>query len=82
MVKIAAVFVCLLFLTSCGDGKQESYVGRQVGLELPRVPEEAYWFFEDRHEGEGTLTKRGSWNYTAALYDAGTDTLYYLKFDT
>lgn len=29
MVKIAAVFVCLLFLTSCGDGKQESYVGRK-----------------------------------------------------
>ena len=80
MVKIASVFGCILFLISCG--KQESYVGRQVGLELPRASEEAYWFFEDRHEGEGTLTQRGSWNYTAALYDAGTDTLYYLEFDT
>ena len=150
--NLAAVFGCLLLLTACGGGKQEHYIGRQVGLDLPRAqetesldshggfhgdglrldklvfssadgreieeqiqgrgdlwnsgpfddylggilygggpaaegewpraPEEAYCFFEDRHEGKGALGERGAWNYTAALYDADTDTLYYLEFDT
>jgi len=49
----------------------------------PRYPENAYWFFKDRHsQKEKVLHERNSWNYTAALYDADTDTLYYLEFDT
>ena len=49
----------------------------------PRYPENAYWFFRDRHsQKEKALHERSSWNYTAALYDADTDTLYYLEFDT
>lgn len=49
----------------------------------PRYPEHAYWFFKDRHsQQEKALTERHSWNYTAALFDADTDTLYYLEFDT
>ena len=49
----------------------------------PRYPENAYWFFKDRHsQQEKALDERYSWNYTAALFDADTDTLYYLEFDT
>ena len=49
----------------------------------PRHPEKAYWFFKDRHsQKEKALHERYSWNYTAALYDADTNTLYYLEFDT
>ncbi len=49
----------------------------------PRNPENAYWFFKDRHnQKEKILTERHSWNYTAALFDTDTDTLYYLEFDT
>lgn len=49
----------------------------------PRSPQNAYWFFKDRHsQQEKALDERHSWNYTAALYDADTDTLYYLEYDT
>ena len=49
----------------------------------PRYPENAYWFFKDRQKNqEKPIDQRYSWNYTAALFDADTDTLYYLEFDT
>ena len=49
----------------------------------PRAPKSAYWFFKDRHsQRDKVLDQRHSWNYTAALFDADTDTLYYLEFDT
>lgn len=49
----------------------------------PRCPENAYWFFKDRQKNqEKPIDQRYSRNYTAALFDADTDTLYYMEFDT
>ena len=49
----------------------------------PRNPARCWWFFWDRQQDQDTpLDERHSWNYTAALYDGDTCTLYYLKFDT
>ncbi len=51
--------------------------------EWPRSPERGWWLFQDRQKtGGGPLDTRGSFNYTAALYDGDTCTLYYLEFDT
>lgn len=46
------------------------------------------YYFCDRHSravdpaDDSQLFDRGSFNYTAAIYDADTCTLYYFKFDT
>lgn len=48
----------------------------------PRGNDDCYWYFRDRQQDERPLNRRGSWNYTAALYDAQSGTLYYLEFDT
>ena len=49
----------------------------------PRSPARCWWFFWDRQQDQDTpLDERHSWNYTAALYDGDTCTLYYLEFDT
>lgn len=78
-------------------GKQEDgygYIGRAGELELPVIGE-GYWYFLDRHAGEGPeddvtnqphndrwLLSRHSYNLTVAIYDTVTRTLYYLEFDT
>ena len=59
---------------------------------LPSIPEGAAlpevtngcWFFLDRQGTEGSVfdESRFSVNFTAALYDADTGILYYLKLDT
>ena len=50
---------------------------------LPRV-EEGYWFFWDdqTHSPETDVRGRGSYNFTAAVYDAQTRTLYCGELDT
>ena len=46
------------------------------------------WYFYDRHSeatdpaNDAWLYNRHSWNFTAAVYDADTKTLYYFAFDT
>lgn len=54
---------------------------------LPRI-ENGCYFFLDRHResvdnaDDSPLYSRGSWNFTAAVYDFGTGTLYYFSIDT
>lgn len=50
---------------------------------LPQV-EEGYWFFWDdqTHSPETDVRGRGSYNFTAAVYDAQTRTLYCGELDT
>ncbi len=52
----------------------------------PLVPEiqEGYYRLIDRHAqaGETDLLGRASLNFTLALYDTGTDTLYFYEMDT
>lgn len=58
------------------------YGGPAKAAGWPRAPENAYWFFWERNsDREKRLTEGRPRNYTAALYDADTDTLYYLEFD-
>lgn len=50
--------------------------------------EKGFWFFRDRHSQSAApastarLHDRSSWNFTAAVFDADTNILYYLKLDT
>lgn len=54
---------------------------------VPEV-ENGFWFFRDRHTqaantaDDTDLHSRSSWNFTVAVYDADTGTLYYLELDT
>ena len=52
----------------------------------PLVPEirEGYYRLIDRHAeaGETDILDRSSFNFTLALYDTGTDTLYFFELDT
>ncbi|MDD4760670.1 MAG: hypothetical protein PHU66_07665 [Bacteroidaceae bacterium] len=56
-------------------------------LGIPYI-ENGYWFFTDRHressfsEKDEDLFQRNSFNFTLALYDTDTNTLYYFEFDT
>lgn len=71
--------------------------GRQTATEGfgPLFPEGAVppvengvWFFRDRHSqstnpaNTSGLHDRSSWNFTAAIFDADTNSLYYLELDT
>ena len=50
--------------------------------------ENGVWFFRDRHSqstnpaNTSGLHDRSSWNFTAAIFDADTNSLYYLELDT
>lgn len=49
---------------------------------LPRV-EHGYWYFRDRaSDTSRPFTTRYSYNFTAAIYDTDTNTLYYCEVDT
>ena len=53
---------------------------------IPRV-EHGCWYFRDRFDPQSPdsgkpLAERGAYNFTAALYDADTQTLYYCEVDT
>ena len=55
-------------------------------LAIPGIPEIRAGFYRliDRHAqaGETDLLGRASLNFTLALYDTDTDTLYYFEMDT
>lgn len=56
----------------------------------PFFPEvsQGYYYFRDRHSesrdpaDDSELFGRGSWNFTMAVYDSQTGTLYYYELDT
>lgn len=56
-------------------------------LNMPHI-ENGYWFFNIRHPNSTTpseysnLLHESSFNFTLAIYDTDTHTLYYLEFDT
>lgn len=55
---------------------------------LEALPEEGYCYLYDRHSDstdpydDARLHQRGSWNFTAAVYDSGRGRLYFYRFDT
>lgn len=70
-------------------GSQSTYTSFSslFDADIP-VVENGFWFFQDRHAEAADPTDctdlhaRSSWNFTAAIYDADTGTLYFLEFDT
>lgn len=56
-------------------------------LDMPPI-ENGYWFFNNRHSNsispkeDSNLFNQYSFNFTIAVYDIDTQTLYYLEFDT
>ena len=56
-------------------------------LDMPSI-ENGYWFFDNRHSNsispkeDSNLFNQSSFNFTIAVYDIDTQTLYYLEFDT
>lgn len=65
----------------------EMTYGPYISQDIPKVSN-GYYFFYDRHS-ESTdpfdatnVLKRGSFNFTAAVYDTDADTLYYIALDT
>ena len=76
----------LLYGTQSGS----SFIGPYVtegGKKLFPKAETGYYYFKDRHTGAGgqgnkDVVNRHSFNFTVALYDEDTQTLYYCEFDT
>lgn len=76
----------LLYGTQSGS----SFIGPYVtegGKKLFPKAETGYYYFKDRHTGTGgqgnkDVVNRHSFNFTVALYDEDTQTLYYCEFDT
>lgn len=70
-------------------GNHHSSFFRDLHIE-PTIPqmENGYYFFYDRHNqstdpsDDSLLYSRHSYNFTLALYDSSTQTLYYFKLDT
>jgi len=67
-----------------GTRTETAATGPFIGITMPKV-EEGYYFFYDRlneSDTEDLVLTRGSYNYTIAIYDSATDTLYYCEYDT
>ena len=83
--ELEAVWYGLTRETDQGEESVGPYLPE--GVSVPQV-ESGYYFFQDRHrEAEdpgdpSNLFSRNAYNFTAALYDAGRETLYYYELDT
>ena len=76
----------LLYGTQNGSSSIGPYV-TEGGKKLFPKTEAGYYYFKDRHTGAGgqgskDVVNRHSFNFTVALYDEDTQTLYYCEFDT
>lgn len=76
----------LLYGTQNGSSSIGPYV-TEGGKKLFPKAETGYYYFKDRHSGAGNqdskdAVNRHSFNFTVALYDEDTRTLYYCEFDT
>ncbi len=69
------------------DGERTITRGTCFQREIPWVSD-GYYFFRDRHSESADpadpaeLLERGSYNFTVALYDRDSQTLYYGEVDT
>ena len=67
------------------NGVRYGYLDKEV--QFPQT-EEGWYCFVDRHRestdssDDTNLLRRYSFNFSAAVYDAQTDRLYYVEFDT
>lgn len=78
-------------VTEGAEGISEVTAGPCIPYEedmepIPKV-QNGYYFFEDRYPADGpekdrAFSDRGAFNFTAAVYDSDTDTLYYCRVDT
>ena len=66
----------------------EESLAKQWRSQVGVIAENGCWYFYDRHTkaadpaDASRVSSHGSWNFTAAVYDADTKTLYYFAFDT
>lgn len=64
------------------------YVADEEGHPLFPTVENGYYYFEDRHyeskdiQDDSEVLNRCSFNFTIAVYDVDTKTLYFCEFDT
>ena len=71
------------------DASTHTHYGSFPECKLPQI-KNGWWFFENRHSraksqyryDDRELFSLFSFNFTAAIYDADTDTLYYMEIDT
>ena len=76
----------LLYGIPNGSSSIGPYV-TEGGKKLFPKADTGYYYFKDRHSGAGNqgskdVVSRHSFNFTVALYDEDTRTLYYCEFDT
>ena len=67
-----------------GTRTETTATGPFIGITMPKV-EEGYYVFHDRLnecDTDDLVLTRGSYNYTIAIYDSLSDTLYYCEYDT
>ena len=58
------------------------YLGELTETEIPKI-ETGYWYFHDRSEEKSKdLLNRYSYNFTIAMFDTDTNTLYVYELDT
>lgn len=72
----------LPFPQTIGDLVAQTTEGR-----IPQVENGAYFFYDRHSQAEdpydpSQINSRSSWNYTLAVYDADTQTIYYFECDT
>lgn len=66
----------------------EDFDGERPYEPLFPMIENGYYYFFDRHDNardpysDASVLSRASFNFTAALYDCDTQTLYFCRFDT
>ncbi|MBQ4168173.1 MAG: hypothetical protein II590_08270 [Clostridia bacterium] len=68
------------------DGKKlDLYYRDKYGVIIPDV-QNGFYFFKNRREGfdpkDINAINEKPWNYTAAVYDSDTHTLYFFEIDT
>lgn len=69
----------LAYGLATADGQIGPYLEEGV---IPRVENGAYCFIDRHAQADTPLLERSSFNFTLAVYDADTRTLYYTEYDT
>lgn len=81
---IALVLALLITMTGCRGEKKSTVlreISKEVGLEC--LPADREFDFQSTDPKDDTnVFSRFSYNFTMAIYDAETNTLYYMELDT